>query len=545
MASNDRSAFRLWLRPLSWLLGAGFALFVLTFAVDVSGSLDPMHALSLLWHPNPQSAANALGNAGEVVAAVLGIAITVVAIIVELASNRYTHRITELFVGERTNFIVMGLFVVTGLQAMWVTMTFDLDDAGNGFMPRVSVAVTMGLLTLCLLILLPYFNFVSEYLNPVQIVDRISRHTLEVIAQRGVEKDASPAQQEAVRGIEQLADVSLNAMEHKDKGISMASVDALRELAIDYQSVRTSLSASWFRVDGPLAHNPDFVSMAPDVLEGVAARQIWFEMKVLRQYQMLYGEALNRMRDINYLIAINTRVLTEEAARIDRQELIALSIKFFNTYLRATINAKDVRTAYNVLNQYRLLAEKLLDYRGGVYSTEIARYFKYYGQLSYQVKLPFILETVAYDLCALNELAFDTKSPVADELLSVFLKVDKEGEAEAEQEASLRGVRKAQVKLAAHYLVNGDKDRAYRVFEDMKQEEPIRMASIRDELLSVQTPEFWEISDRGVNFDFLDAERKKTLDRFFAWFGDALPARASGLNTDVISLSPPDAKHNV
>jgi len=544
MASIDRSAFRLWLRPLSWLLGAGFSLFVMTFVLDVAGSLNPAHALSLLWHPNPQSAANALGNAGEVVAAVLGIAITVVAIIVELASNRYTHRITELFVGERTNFIVMGLFVVTGLQSMWVTMTFDLDSAGSGFMPRVSVAVTMGLLTLCLLILLPYFNFVSEYLNPVQIVDRISRHTLEVIAQHGVEKDASPAQQEAVRGIEQLADVSLNAMEHKDKGISMASVDALRQLAIDYQSVRSSLSASWFRVDGPLAHNPDFVSMAPDVLEGVAARQIWFEMKVLRQYQMLYGEALNRMRDINYLIAINTRVLTEEAARIDRRELIALSIKFFNTYLRATINAKDVRTAYNVLNQYRLLAEKLLNYRGGVYSTEIARYFKYYGQLSYQVKLPFILETVAYDLCALNQLAFDTKSPVADELLGVFLKVDKEGEAEAEQEASLRGVRKAQVKLAAHYLVNGDKDRAYRVYEDMKQEEPIRMASIRDELLSVQTPEFWEISDRGVNFDFLDTERKKTLDGFFAWFGDALPARTSVFTTGTISLSPPNTKHN-
>lgn len=527
MASSARTAFRLWLLPLSWLLGSGLAVFVLTYLFDASAADDPAHAIRLIYFPNPQSAANTLANAGEVVAAVLAIAITVVAIIVELASNRYTHRITELFVGERTNFIVMGLFVVTGLQSMWVTMTFDVDAAGNGFIPRVSVAVTMVLLTLCLLILLPYFNFVSEYLNPVRIVDRISSHTLEVIQARATDKDASFAQQEAVRGIEQLADVSLNAMEHKDKGISMASVDALRQLVIDYQAIRGSLSESWFRVDGPLAHNPDFVSMAPEVLDSVASRQIWFEMKVLRQYQMLYGEALNRLRDINYLIAINTRVLTEEAARIDRQELIALSIKFFNTYLRATINAKDVRTAYNVLNQYRLLAETLLHYRGGIYSCEIARYFKYYGQLSYQVKLPFILETVAYDLCALNELAFDRKSAVADELLGIFLKVDKEGEAEAEQEASLRGVRKAQVKLATYYLVKGATDRAHRVYEDMKAEDPVRMASIRDELLSVHSPEFWEISDRGVNFDFLDTDRKKTLDRFFAWFGDMLPPRGS------------------
>ena len=36
----------------------------------------------------------------------------------------------------------------------------------------------------------------------------------------------------------------------------------------------------------------------------------------------------------------------------------ALAVKFMNTYLRATLNARDVRTAYNVLNQYRQLAER-------------------------------------------------------------------------------------------------------------------------------------------------------------------------------------------
>ncbi len=544
MASTERSASRVWLLPLSWLLGAGLALFVLTLVIDGFHAGNPAHAFELLWAANPESAANNIGSAGQVISGVLGIAITVVAIIVELASNRYTHRITELFVGERINFMVMGLFVVTCLQSIWVAQTFDVVGDAHDFVPRVSIAVTLVLMTLCLLILLPYFNFVSEYLNPVRIVERISAHTLEVIRARAIDQDASVAQQEAVRGIEQLADVSLNAMEHKDKGISMASVDALRQLAIDYQSVRGSLSASWFRVDGPLAHNPDFVSMAPEVLDGVATRQIWFEMKVLRQYQMLYGEALNRMRDINYLIAINTRVLTEEAARIDRRELIALSIKFFNTYLRATINAKDVRTAYNVLNQYRLLAEHLLHYRNGIYTAEIARYFKYYGQLSYQMKLPFILETVAYDLCALNEQAFDEKCSVADELLGIFLKVDKEGEAEAEQEASLRGVRKAQVKLAAYYLVEGDSDRAHRGYEDMKSEDPLRMASIRDELLSVHTPEFWEISDRGVNFDFLDTDRKQTLDKFFAWFGDLLPPRASIVTGSNLGVSVPPSKQS-
>jgi hypothetical protein len=526
---DKHSAYRIWLLPLSILLGVGLAIFALTFLADASAEPDPSRVLSLLFHPNPESAASTLANAGEIVAAVLAIAITVVAIIVELASNRYTHRVTELFVSERINFFVMGLFVVTALQGLWVSLTFDYTPGGGGYVPYLGISVSMIMLTICLVILLPYFNFVFAYLNPIQIVNRISRHTLDAIRERSAGDDIGACQQEAVRGVEQLADVALNAMEHKDKGVSMASVDALQQLVLDYQKIRADLPDAWFRVDGALAHNPDFVSMAPEVLDDVAQRQIWFEMKVLRQYQTVYSEALNRMRDINYLIAINTRMLALDAMRQDHGELLQLIIKFFNTYLRATVNQKDVRTAYNVLNQYRLLAQSLMEYDGGRHTVEIARYFKYYGQLSFTVKLPFILETVAYDLCDLNENALGRDAPIADELLAIFLRVDKESEGEV-QEASLRGVRKAQVKLATFLLLKGDEKRARQVYADMASEDPHRMASIRDELLSVHSREFWEISDRGVNFDFLPADRKSRLAEFFGWFEGLAPPQPTNVS---------------
>jgi hypothetical protein len=509
------SPLGIWLVPLSLLFGVALALFGLSYLLDAAGAADPQHVLSLLVHPNPAAAANTLGNAGEIVAAVLAIALTVVAIIVELASNRYTHRVTELFVGEPVNFFVMGLFVVTAIQALWVTMTLDSSAGSSGFIPYVSVTITMVLLTVCLLILLPYFNFVFSYLNPIQIVARISRRTLE--ATSNAKLDAEDRQREVIRGVEQLADVAVNAMEHRDKGVSMASVDALKQLIIDYQPVRARLPAEWYRVTTELAQNPDFVSMDSAVLDDVARKRIWFEMKVLRQYQMIYAEALVRMRDIAYVVAINTRLLGEDAARTGNVELLHLTLKFFNTYLRAAINAKDVRTAYNVFNQYRLLAQSLLGYKHGMYTAEIARYFKYYGLLSFSSRLPFILETVAYDLCTLNEAAFDHKSEVVDELLRIFLRVDKESAGEV-QEASLRGVRKAQVKLATHYLLAGDQARARQVYDDMATEEPTRMASIRDELFGVHSAEYWEITDRGANFDFLPKERKVKLGEFFSWF---------------------------
>lgn len=523
------SRFRIWLLPFSILLGVAFACFVLSFIADTSavGSSDDL--FRLLWTPNPQAAANTLSNAGEVVAAVLAIAITVVAIIVELASNRYTHRITELFVAEATNFYVMGFFVVTGLQCLWVTLTFDyqVTSAGNviegGFIPYWGIRVSMVMLTICLLILLPYFAFVFQFLNPVNIVSRIRAHTLEAV-RRGGRVDR--AKEEAVRGVEQLADVALNAMEKKDTGISMASVDALYSLVEEYLTARLHVDPEWYRVDGRLEHNADFVSMAPEVLAEVSSRKIWFEMKVLRQYQTLYTEALNRQRDINYIVAINTRRIAELALKHDHAELFDLSIKFFNTYLRATINARDVRTAYNVLNQYRILAENVLEISNGSRSAEIARYFKYYGRISFDQKQPFILETVAYDLCTLNEVAFDRKSRAGRELLKIFLEVDRESSSEV-QEISLRGVRKAQIKLATYYLQSGSEDLAREVYRDMINEKPDRLASIRDELLAVQSREFWEISDRGQNFDYLTPKRKGCMMTFFEWFGDMLPPRAS------------------
>jgi Predicted membrane protein (DUF2254) len=523
MARRKRSHIRIWLIPLSVLAGAALLLLGATLGVDSwIGRSGAQPFWSLLWHPNATAAANTLSNAGEVVAAVLAIALTVVAIIVELASNRYTHRVTELFVAEPINFVVMGLFVVTAVQALWVTMAIDAAQSGSGI-PYFSVSITMLLLTICLLILLPYFNFVFAYLNPISIVDRISTHTLAVIGKQGRRPNLEHRKLEAVRGVEQLADVAVNAMEHRDKGVSMAGVNALRQLIVDYQGVRARLPAEWFSLDGELARNPDFVSLDARALSDLADHRTWFEMKVLRQYQTVYAEALHRMRDINYVIAINTRLLAEDAARREHLELLHLSMKFFNSYLRAAINAKDVRTAYNVFNQYRLLAQSLLTWHRGSYAVEIARYFKYYGLVAYASNLPFILETVAYDLCVLNEAAFDQRAPVIDELLRIFLRVDKESES-AVQEASLRGVRKAQVKLATYYLLHGDEARARRVYEDMSLEDPTLMGSIRDELFAVHTAEYWEINDRGLNFDYLPREQKRKLEIFFSWFS-GLPTR--------------------
>ena len=58
--------------------------------------------------------------------------ITVVSIVVQLAANRYTPRITDMFFRDRTNLAVMGFFVVACIDAVWVSLAVSRDYAGRG-----------------------------------------------------------------------------------------------------------------------------------------------------------------------------------------------------------------------------------------------------------------------------------------------------------------------------------------------------------------------------------------------------------------------------
>ena len=104
-------------------------------------------------------------------------------------------------------------------------------------------------------------------------------------------------------------------------------------------------------------------------------------------------------------------------------------------------------------------------------------------------------------------------------------------------EASLRGVRKAQIKLATYYLVRGAEDLARRVFEDMRQELPARLTSIREELARIESKDFWEIIDRGVTFDYLEPDRRATLEVFFGWFEGSRAAGSAATSVSCTSVS--------
>ena len=103
-------------------------------------------------------------------------------------------------------------------------------------------------------------------------------------------------------------------------------------------------------------------------------------------------------------------------------------------------------------------------------------------------------------------------------MLTRFLELDRPLRSRS-QEMALLGVRKAQVKLAAYYLHVGEVEKAKTIANDMEAEPRERLLAIRSALETVVSKDFWEIIDRGRNFEFMPEGQRACLQTFFDWLG--------------------------
>jgi hypothetical protein len=285
----------------------------------------------------------AVANSAEVIAGVLGIAATLVAIIVELAATRYNHRITDLFIREPLNLIVLSFFVITTLACVWI-VTVPEPDRG------LWVDVTMGAITLALVLLLPYFVYVLSFISPNNVVKRISRRAFREMVP--CSSSSQGRRRTAVAdALEELQDVMRNAIERGDRTIAIGCVDTMADLLISYQTRVPPLPDAWYRVDKPVQNDPDFASLEPSALARIAEHRTWFEYKSLSLLAKAVRLASPRSPDAAFQIFVRTRDLALKQRR--NSDHFDLCIKTFNTYLRSVINNGDQRSNFFALNQYR------------------------------------------------------------------------------------------------------------------------------------------------------------------------------------------------
>ncbi len=533
--AGHRSGLRLWLVPIALLGGIavfGFGLFYFIDHYYTGGAPDPTESgLGRLMRYEPSLISDALSGLATMTAAILGIVITVVSLLVQLTSDRYTG-VARMFLRDRTNVAVISYYVITCVVGVFLSLSLHSE-----FVPRATVFAMMAATGFGIVIMLPYFAYVFRFLEPVNLIARIQSEAASDLIDAATTTDAAEIEQgqaPAIAALEEMTDITSNSISGKDKIIASRSVDAIKDFVIGYLAVKGRADPQWFKIGDGIRINPDFVAMDPESLRELEADHTWLEWKALRQYLGIYAEAQGDMPDINYLIAIDTRYVGQAALAAGDRAVVELAFRFMNSYLRAALNARAVRTAYNVLNQYRLLVEAMI--RGSAEDLAIAgvRHMIYYGRTSYDMQLGFVTETVAYDVSALCEFAHSHKpitttvvqhgpgTDLDEQMLAMFLELDQPLRAKR-QEAGLQGIRKAQIKLACYYLAAGADGRARKIAEDMAGEDRERLKLIREQLGRVESKEFWEIIDRGRNFEYMPPRQREQMEKFFSMLPAVVP----------------------
>ena len=314
--------------------------------------------------------------------------------------------------------------------------------------------------------------------------------------------------------------MAIHAVSQSDRGIACLVSESLGEIASRYSEYKHRLPDHWFEMGTGLRSAPEIVVLESSVVTRMEQQHCWLEWMILRQMSTIYGASLNTMHDVARHVSIDARKVGMVSMKINDAAAAGLTVRNFNSFLRAAINRRDVRSAYNVFDQYRDLAESALPSPLADLTVDIAEHMGFYGRLANMSELPFVTETAAFDLERLCERAHMANYANTGLILRSLLDVDKRPESR-EEEASLRGVRKAQTKLATFFLAEGATEMAQEIAEDMINEPRWRLHLIREELASATNPEYREVIDRGQNFDYMSARRCAQLDRFFEMISDA------------------------
>ena len=498
-----------WLLPIILLISFTLSVFLLFGILDFDWGKQEISFLEATLTTNPESVTDALGSVVELLVAVLGLVITVVTIVVQLAAQRYTPKLVDLFVADKINQLIFILMVFAVMFSFMVSFAVK-----KGFFPFWGITTVVILTMVVLSVLIPYFNYVFKFLTPINIV-----HSIRINAQKAVRsaifkqrtQSIDQYQSEVANALEQISDTALSSNSQMDRNVGLMAINQIREIILDYQVVKNTLSRKWFQVS-----SNHFIGISDDFYQEILERKIWVEAKGFMDMELIFKMSIRNMPDAISAIAYNTRIIGETATESKDHELLNMVVEFYNTFLRISLNDKNQKAIFNLFYQYRLLTDRIFSYDSDL-ALKVAFYFKYYGQQAHVLGLWFILWTASSDLGILVAKAFDKRFSNLTQLLDIFLQVDDILDPEKDVLA-YKGVRKSQLILASYLMSKGDRMLVQRIAEDLKTDSKENLIQLRDELLMVKDKKFWEITDRGINIEYIDNEQKNFLRQFYTEF---------------------------
>jgi len=322
------------------------------------------------------------------------------AVAVPVTASQYTPKLLRVFLGDRMHVAVLSTYAMAAAHANWALHASRPDTVS----PRLVDAV-MATCIIAFIMVVPYFFYVIEFLEPHTLVRRIrgqaSRALRQALAKEGRREQTKTDLAHALHHLGSLVLKSLDGMGRESAELGIV---ALRELLEEYGQVKDRLDPTWFQ-----ATKAEFRGLSREALQFTTVERCWVEVAALRDLGRAFDAAVAAMPDAVVLIADTVRGIGEDANLRDDVPVLHNTVRAMNSMLRSAINAKNPRAIFDVLLQYEALAEVALERRPEV-SGEIAGYYAHYGVRARRADLEFIPELFVYDLGALLRTAAERES---------------------------------------------------------------------------------------------------------------------------------------
>ena len=502
-----------WILPVIILVVAVTALSVVSAAFgdpDVHFIIGALGSVQFVLNTNAAALTSAMA-----------VLIALVLLTVQLTAQRYSFSVLSIFVQDRVNSLLIGLFIITIVFNLWLGLVLK-----ENYIPAFATMVAMGMMTLCFAMLPPYILYLFDIIRPDSILDHIQQQFLRAIApaRNGSTRRIEQQRALATRRISQMGDIARTAVNLSDGAVARHSVWTLYWSIARYLEEKERLPPGWFEVE---EHH--FRGRHELAVREIEATMTWVEVRMLDELREVFFATLNKLHDVNNTVALVLRLLGEKAVERDDAGLSAAVAKFFNTFLRAAINQGDVRAGYHVLYQYRLLADTAMDTHPNL-TLQIAHRLSYYGDAAAGGPLLWMSAAAAYDLRMLAEQAHarlsapgrhgpDAGAAIVGAIVEDVIDTVRRGE--AKRSPALPQLYKMVIALGAYFLHHDVPEQVRHLCAVLVSIPQDTLERLGAELAAVDDPAFWELTDRVVNFDYVEYEVRTHIPELLALVADA------------------------
>lgn len=428
---------------------------------------------------------------------VLAMLIATIGLAIPLTANMHTPKLIEIFLRDRINRWVLTYIAFGAAHSLWVAYMI-----GPHFAPTWAITLSVYMALVGWAVLIPYFFYVVRFIDPSRLLIRLrdaATHIVEITADR--EEDPMAAQQELGKRVGQIGTIIIKSLERNDRDVAAEGAWALKVLLDHYDRHKSRMPREWFVVD-----RADFVGFSDEALEMLSEAKTWYEMKCLQQLELGFLRAIVGPTDTVSVFSDAVRVIACRSHERHDEQALRLAIRFFNSFLREAIKARNLRAVYDVFHQYRKLARTIVDRPELL--VEIGRHFTYYATMARSFGLVFAPQLALFDLGYVTRRAYERASPAAPTLLREVLALPHRTGEDVHSMAV-----KAKLILGGFFVENKREAEAELVRKNLRDVDAAELERAEADLLSADRS-FFEVTDRQLNLEYVPPERREPLQRF-------------------------------